>query len=63
VKDQPQDPIRSPTWMAEDGNISLTTWHRRYRHHPKLRIIRVSPRRIGARESNWRVVLEAEHGS
>ena len=60
MKDQPQDPIRSPEWMATDADISLATWHRRYRRHPKLKIIQVSPRRIGARQSNWRRVLEEQ---
>jgi hypothetical protein len=60
VKDPPDDPIRSPEWMATDAGISLSTWHRRFRRHPKLKILQISPRRIGARESNWREVSEAE---
>jgi hypothetical protein len=51
------DPIWSPRVMCEDGDISKATWYRHYR--PKLKIIRLSPRRIGARRSNWRAVLEA----
>jgi hypothetical protein len=46
--------------MATDGNISEATWYRNYRYHPKLRIIQISPRRIGARQSNWRQVLEEQ---
>jgi hypothetical protein len=52
------DPILSPEAMCEDANISMDTWRRHYRHHPKLKIMRLSPRRIGARQSNWREVLE-----
>jgi hypothetical protein len=57
---QPEDPILSPAEMATDGNISEATWYRNYRYHPKLRIIQISPRRIGARQSNWRQVLEEQ---
>ena len=52
------DPILSPRAMCEDGDISKATWYRHYR--PKLKIIRLSPRRIGARQSNWRKVLEEQ---
>jgi hypothetical protein len=51
-----KDPILSPEMMCEDGNISMATWRRNYRH--KLPIIRISPRRIGARQSAWRKALE-----
>jgi hypothetical protein len=56
--DTDKDPILSPEEMCEDGNISMATWRRTYRQHPKLKIIRMSPRRIGARQSNWRETLE-----
>lgn len=54
----PEDPILSPEQMAQDAGIALVTWHRNFRHHPKLKIVKISPRRIGARQSNWRQVLE-----
>ena len=54
---QPEDPILSPEEMATDAGVSGATWYRNYRHHPNLRIIQISPRRIGARQSNWRQVL------
>lgn len=50
------DPILSPRQMCEDAGISKATWMRHYRH--KLDLIRLSPRRIGARQSVWRQVLE-----
>ena len=53
-----KDPVLSPRDMCEDGDISRATWVRNYRNHPKLKIMRTSPRRIGARQSNWREVLE-----
>jgi hypothetical protein len=46
--------------MAADGRMSEATWYRNYRYHPDLKIIWISPRRIGARFSNWRRVLEAQ---
>jgi hypothetical protein len=55
--DTDKDPILSPRDMCEDGDISKATWYRHYRL--KLKIIRLSPRRIGARRSNWRSVIEA----
>jgi hypothetical protein len=55
---QPDDPVLSEAEMAADGNISRATWRRNYRHDPDLKIIQISPRRIGARQSNWRKVLE-----
>lgn len=54
--DTEKDPILSPEEMCEDGNISMATWRRNYRH--KLPIIRISPRRIGARRSAWLKALE-----
>jgi hypothetical protein len=54
--DTDKDPILSPQEMCEDASISMATWRRNYRH--KLKIIRLSPRRIGARQSNWRETLE-----
>jgi hypothetical protein len=54
--DTDKDPILSPEEMCEDGNISIATWRRNYRH--KLPIIRISPRRIGARRSAWLRALE-----
>jgi predicted DNA-binding transcriptional regulator AlpA len=57
---QPEDPILSPQEMAADGGMSEATWYRNYRYHPDLKIIWISPRRIGARFSNWRRVLEAQ---
>jgi hypothetical protein len=51
-----EDPILSPQEMCADGGFSMATWRRNYRH--KLKIIRLSPRRIGARRSNWRKTLE-----
>jgi hypothetical protein len=55
---EPADPVLSPAEMAGDGNVSLATWYRQYRHDPDLEIIQVSPRRIGARQSNWQKVLQ-----
>jgi hypothetical protein len=52
-----EDPILSPSDMCRDGRISKATWYRHYR--PKLKIIRLSPRRIGARRSEWQSVIEA----
>jgi hypothetical protein len=52
------DPVLSPEQMCLDGNISMSTWRREYRH--KLNIIKLSPRRIGARQSNWRRVLDQQ---
>jgi hypothetical protein len=54
---EPDDPVLSPAEMARDGDMSDATWRRNYRHHPDLEIIQISPRRIGARQSNWRAVL------
>jgi hypothetical protein len=54
---EPEDPILEPQEMAVDGDMSKSTWHRHYRYHPDLEIIQISPRRIGARLSNWRKVL------
>ena len=54
--DTEKDPILSPEEMCEDSNISMATWRRNYRH--KLPIIRISPRRIGARRSAWLKALE-----
>ena len=54
---EPEDPILSPREMCVDGNISEATWRRQFRHHPKLKIISLSPRRIGARRSNLHGVL------
>jgi hypothetical protein len=56
--DTEKDPILAPKEMCEDANISMATWVRNYRHNPQLKIMRLSPRRIGARQSNWRKVLE-----
>jgi hypothetical protein len=50
------DPILSPKDMCDDANISMSTWRRNYRR--KLKIIHMSPRRIGARRSNWRKALD-----
>jgi hypothetical protein len=50
------DPVMTPEEMCRDGNISMDTWRRHYRH--KLPIIRLSPRRIGARRSAWFRALE-----
>jgi hypothetical protein len=58
--DTEKDPILSPREMWEDANISKATWVRHYRHHPKLKIMRLAPRRIGARQSNWRETLESQ---
>jgi hypothetical protein len=55
--DTEKDPILSPREMCEDAGISKATWIRHYRH--KLDIIRLSPRRIGVRQSAWRKVLQA----
>ena len=55
-----QDPIMSPRAMARDAGISMATWVRNYRYHPKLKIIRLSPHRIGARRSNWREVVDQQ---
>jgi hypothetical protein len=48
--------------MADDAGISLATWHRNFRYDPRLKILQMTPRRIGARQSNWRQVLEGETG-
>jgi hypothetical protein len=53
---QPEDPILSPQEMAQDAGINLATWRRNYRD--KLPIIQISPRRIGARKSDWRRELD-----
>jgi hypothetical protein len=55
-----EDPILSPQEMCADAHISEATWYRVYRYHPKLKIIWLSPRRIGARRSNWQQVLEEQ---
>lgn len=55
---QEYDPILSPAAMCEDADISMATWQRRWRH--KLPIVRLSPRRIGCRRSNWRKALEEQ---
>jgi hypothetical protein len=55
---QAEDPILSPQEMADDAGISEATWYRNYRYHPKLKIIQMSPRRIGARKSDWRRALD-----
>jgi hypothetical protein len=52
------DPILSPEEMCRDAGISMATWRRVYRD--KLNIVRMSPRRIGARRSNWHRVLEEQ---
>jgi hypothetical protein len=57
---QSEDPVLSPREMAQDANIALATWIRNYRHHPDLKILKLSPRRIGARRSNWRAVLDRQ---
>ncbi len=54
--DTEKDPILSPREMWQDAGISKATWMRHYRH--RLEIIRLSPRRIGARQSAWRRLLE-----
>ncbi|MCE3247478.1 MAG: hypothetical protein K0R41_1303 [Geminicoccaceae bacterium] len=51
-----KNPILSPEAMCEDGDISMSTWRRNYRF--TLPIIRISPRRIGVRQSDWRKALE-----
>jgi hypothetical protein len=53
---KPNDPILSPKMMCDEANISLDTWRRVYRN--KLPIIKLSPKRIGARQSAWRKALE-----
>jgi hypothetical protein len=52
-----EDPVMCPAAMAEDADISLSTWYRVYRN--RLPIIQVSPKRIGCRRSAWRAALEA----
>jgi hypothetical protein len=52
----PLDPVLSPREMALDAGISLKTRHRNYRH--TLRILYLSPKRIGVRQSEWRKALE-----
>jgi hypothetical protein len=52
----PIDPIMSPAEMAVDAGISIATWYRHYR--PKLPIIKISARRVGARRSEWLRALE-----
>ena len=51
------DPILSPAAMCRDADISKATWQRNWRH--KLPIIRLSAKRIGCRQSNWRAALDA----
>jgi hypothetical protein len=53
-----EDPVMCPAAMAEDADISLSTWYRHYRK--RLPIIKISPKRIGCRQSAWRAALEAE---
>lgn len=55
---QEYDPILSPAAMCEDADISMATWQRRWRH--KLPIVRLSPRRIGVRRSDWHAALDAQ---
>ena len=55
---QPEDPILSPQEMAWTrqhlrGNLASQLPVR-----PQLKIIQITPRRIGARQSNWRQALE-----
>jgi hypothetical protein len=57
----PDDPILSPAEMAEDGNISVATWNRNYRH--RLPVIQISPRRIGVRRSAWLRALAERTGA
>jgi hypothetical protein len=54
--DTDKDPILTPRDMCEDAKISMATWRRTYRD--KLEIVRVSPRRIGARRSKWLSALQ-----
>jgi hypothetical protein len=55
-----EDPFLSPKAMSDDGGISMSTWRRRYREKLAAAgvLVRLSPRRIGTRQSNWRQVLE-----
>ena len=55
---EPQDPILSPQEMADDAGISLATWRRNFRNDPQLEIMQVTPRRIGARQSEWQRTLD-----
>ena len=57
---EPEDPILSPAKMAADGDMSEATWYATIGTIPRLKIIQVSPRRIGARHSNWRQVLDEQ---
>ena len=54
--DTADDPVLSPAECCEDAGIGITTWKRVYRH--KLPIIRITPKRIGVRRSDWRKALE-----
>ena len=57
TKSSTLDPILSPREMAADAGVSLSTWERNYRR--RIEILRISPRRIGAKRSVWRKALEA----
>lgn len=45
------DPILSPADMCAEAKISLATWRRQYRD--ALPIVKLSPKRIGVRRSEW----------
>jgi hypothetical protein len=56
----PEDPVMSPREMCQDAGVSMATWRRTYRKPLAVAgaLIRLSPRRIGARQSKWREALE-----
>jgi hypothetical protein len=49
------DPILSPSDMCGEAKISLATWRRQFRN--SLPVVRISPKRIGVRRSDWLAAL------
>jgi hypothetical protein len=49
------DPILSPNDMCGEAKISLATWRRQFRNC--LPVVRLSPKRIGVRRSDWLAAL------
>jgi hypothetical protein len=60
LRRESDDPVLSPDEMCEDIGICRPSWYRHWRYHPKLKILHVTKRRIGARRSNWRAVVAEE---
>jgi hypothetical protein len=51
------DPVLSPAEACVELGISKSTWLRHWRH--KVRLVKLSPKRIGVRRSDLRAALEA----